>query len=180
MEKTEQNSTPVKTIYSGPIFDVVQKQMVFNGRSVVRDLVVHPGGAAISAVADGKILLVRQLRAGVEQFTLEIPAGMVDPEEDPKTAAIRELNEETGMEARDVTLLTAFWPTPGYDSEVIYVYEAKGLSQAKVRLEMDDTEEIRIQWMPLDQAWQQVQSGEIRDGKTIIAILYALLQKKNG
>ena len=165
-----------KEIFKGHIFSVYQKEMDVNGKMMMRDLVVHPGGAAIRVIVDHKILLVRQTRAGIGNIsTLEIPAGTIDPNEDPKVCAMRELNEETGMEADDLSLITAFWPTPGYDSEVIYVYSAIDPRQAKHRLAMDDTEDITQEWIDLDTAYQMIQTGEIRDGKTILAICQAKL-----
>ncbi|MGM9960058.1 MAG: NUDIX hydrolase [Allobaculum sp.] len=167
-----------KEIFKGKIFTVYQKEMDVNGQMMMRDLVVHPGGAAISVIADHKILLVRQTRAGIGNVsTLEIPAGTIDPHEDPKITAMRELNEETGLEADDLELITAFWPTPGYDSEVIYVYSAIRPHSAAKRLAMDDTEDITIEWMDLDEAYKAIATGEIRDGKTILAIYKAKLEE---
>ncbi len=165
-----------KEIFNGKIFSVVQKEMDVNGRRMWRDLVIHPGGAAVVVIADHKLLLVRQPRAGIgNEYTLEIPAGTIDPNEDPAMTAMRELNEETGCQAKSLSLITAFWPTPGYDSEVIYVYKANDVTKAKHRLEMDDTEEITLVWMDLDTAYEKIASGEIRDGKTILAIYHAKL-----
>lgn len=167
-----------KEIFKGKIFSVYQKELDVNGQMMMRDLVVHPGGAAISVIDNHKILLVRQTRAGIGNIsTLEIPAGTIDPNEDPKVTAMRELNEETGMEAEDLSLITAFWPTPGYDSEVIYVYSAIHPRKAKHRLEMDDTEDITLEWIDLDDAYHMIQTGQIRDGKTILAIYKAKLEQ---
>lgn len=181
-QKSENSSNllqnAARTVYHGVIFDVIQTQMMINGKPEPRDLVVHPGGAAISAVQDGKILLVSQSRAGAGCTTLEIPAGMIDPGESAEEAVLRELNEETGWQAQSAKLLTAFWPTPGYDTEVIWLYQACGLSKAEKRLAMDATEDIQVQWMDLEQAYASVLQGSIRDGKTIMAILFALLEKE--
>lgn len=167
-----------KEIFKGKIFSVYQKEMDVNGHMMLRDLVVHPGGAAICVIVDHKMLFVRQTRAGIGNVsTLEIPAGTIDPNEDPKVCAMRELNEETGMEADDLSLITAFWPTPGYDSEVIYVYSAIHPRQAKHRLAMDETEDITLEWIDLNDAYQMVKAGRIRDGKTILAIYHAKLEQ---
>lgn len=165
-----------KEIFNGKIFSVVQKEMEVNGRMLWRDLVVHPGGAAVVAIVDHQLLLVKQPRAGIgNEYTLEIPAGTIDAGEDPAVTAMRELNEETGCQAKSLSLITAFWPTPGYDSEVIYVYQANDVTKAKHRLAMDDTEEITLVWMDLDTAYDKIAAGEIRDGKTILAIYHAKL-----
>ncbi len=167
-----------KEIFHGHVFDVVQKEMVIENRNVIRDIVIHHGGAALSCVQDGKILLVTQTRAAVNEKTLEIPAGTIDPGEDPKTTALRELNEETGYQCDSISLITAFWPTPGYDTEVIYVYECRGLHPAKERLSLDEGEDISVLWLPLEEAYEMIASGRIRDGKTIIAIYHAMLSLK--
>ncbi len=165
-----------REIYQGKIFSLVQQQMEIKGKLVWRDVIKHPGGAAISAVRDGKILLVSQPRPGAGgRKLLEIPAGMIDPGEKPETAAMRELNEETGWQAGSLSLITAFWPTPGYDSEVIYVFKAHDLAKAAIRRPMDADEQISLEWMDLDEAFEKIQNGTIRDGKTIIAIYHEKL-----
>lgn len=169
-----------RELYQGKIFSVIQEQMDIKGKLVWRDVVKHPGGAAISVVRDHKILLVRQPRAGAGNISLlEIPAGMIDPGEAPETTAMRELNEETGCQAESLSLITAFWPTPGYDSEVIYVYKAHNVSKAASRLAMDADEQISLEWMDLDEACDKIQSGIIRDGKTIIAIYHEKLLEQS-
>ena len=167
-----------KDIFHGHIFSVVQKQMDVNGQWLWRDIVVHPGGAAVCAILENKILLVKQSRAALNgQETLEIPAGTLDPGEAPDATALRELNEETGYTADHLSLISAFWPTPGYDTEVIYVYYAHNVQKATHRLAMDDTENITLVWMDLEEAYDQVKNQTIRDGKTILAIQHAMLQK---
>ncbi len=168
-----------REIFKGVIFDVVQKEVDLDGQKLIRDLVVHPGGSAISLILDGKILLVRQFRTGANQELLEIPAGMINPGEKPETAAMRELNEETGMEADGLDLLYAFYPTPGYDSEVIYVYKALNSRKASHRLAMDADERIDVIWMDLDEALKKTRTGEIRDAKTILAIQAEILDRKS-
>lgn len=167
-----------KEIFQGHIFSVIQKQMDVNGQLLWRDIVIHPGGAAICAVLNDQILLVKQSRAALNgQETLEIPAGTLDPGEAPDQTALRELNEETGYTADHLSLISAFWPTPGYDTEVIYVYYAHNVQKALHRLAMDDSEDITWFWMDLDEAYQKVKDQTIRDGKTILAIQFAMLQK---
>lgn len=111
-----------KTLFKGKIFDVIQKEVSVNGYSVSRDIVVHSGGAALICFENDKILLVNQSRAGVNAQTIEIPAGMVEKGETPLVTAQRELNEETGYKCQSMKLISAFWPTPGYDSETIWMY----------------------------------------------------------
>lgn len=163
----------IRTLYQGPIFDVVRKEMPQDGRLLERDVIEHPGGAAILAIHEGKVLLVSQMRAGSGKVMLEIPAGMIDPKEDPRKTAIRELNEETGWQAGQMNLLCSFYPTPGYDSEKLYIYKAENLKEAGTRLPMDADEKIDQIWMDLSLAKKKVADGEIDDAKTMIAILMA-------
>ena len=164
-------------IFKGAIFDVVQKDVMLNGQQVIRDLVIHNGGVSLCVVDKGKILLVSQSRTGAGCRTLEIPAGTLEPGEDPAQCGRRELNEEAGLECGQMKLITAFWPTPGYDTEVIYVYDCQDPTPAKVRRPMDDTEDIETTWIDLDQAAKMIEDGSIRDGKTIIAVYYSLLHR---
>ncbi len=170
----------IRKIFKGPIFEVIQKDVELDGQILSRDLVIHPGGAAISVIDQGKILLVRQYRVGASQEMLEIPAGMIDAGEKPEQAALRELNEETGMEADSLDLLYAFYPTPGYDSEVIYIYKANHPRKASHRLAMDADERIDVVWMDLKEAYSKTLTGEIRDAKTILAIQNEILSSISG
>ncbi len=167
----------VKEIFKGHVFEVIQKDFCINGKEVKRDIVIHHGGVALSCIRDQKILLVSQTRAAVEEKTLEIPAGTIEPGEDPAVTGRRELNEEAGLECEDMKLITAFWPTPGYSTEVIYVYECSGLSEVKDRRPLDEGEDISSIWMDLDEAYKAIGDGRIRDGKTIIAIYHSLLKE---
>lgn len=167
-----------KTVFQGKIFEVVTKNVEIEGKEFRRDIIIHHGGVALCCVRDGKILLVSQTRAAVEQKTLEIPAGTIEPGEDPRVTGMRELNEEAGLQCRSMDLITAFWPTPGYDTEVIYVYDCREISEVSQRRPMDAGEDIQSCWMDLKEAAAMIKDGTIRDGKTIIAIYYSLLQEK--
>ncbi|OLU37471.1 NUDIX hydrolase [Ileibacterium valens] len=168
-----------KEIFHGHVFDVIQKEVEIDGRECIRDLVVHHGGVALSCVKDHQILLVRQTRTAADAITLEIPAGTIEPHEKPDVTGLRELNEEAGLTCEKMNLITAFWPTPGYSTEVIYVYECLGLSEVNQRRPLDEGEDITSLWMDLDEAKRAIEQGSIRDGKTIIAIYHALLKEKD-
>ncbi|MCF0246645.1 MAG: NUDIX hydrolase [Ileibacterium sp.] len=167
-----------RLIYKGRIFELVQKDVILNGKKEQRDLIIHNGGVALCVVKDNQLLLVSQSRTGAGCRTLEIPAGTLEPGEDPAECGRRELNEEAGLECGAMKLITAFWPTPGYDTEVIYVYDCQDPRPAAVRRPMDETEDIEIEWMDLDLAAKKIEDGSIRDGKTIIAVYYSLLQRQ--
>jgi ADP-ribose pyrophosphatase len=165
----------MREIYKGPIFDLIQETMEINGKPVLRDIIVHPGGVCGCCVKDGNILLVRQTRAAARQKTLEIPAGLIEPHESYEEALQREINEETGYEFTRSKLISHFYPTPGYDSEVIHLYACSGLHEAAHKLSQDPDEDVERLWMPIQDAYAKIETGEILDAKTIIAIYYVLL-----
>lgn len=167
-----------KTLYKGKIFDLVQREMKIDGKPCIRDVIVHPGGAAICIVSQGRILLVEQTRAAVDEKTLEIPAGMIEPGEEAYSAALRELNEEAGLQARYLDPICSFWPTPGYDTEVIHLFMAREVTDAACKLPLDEGEDIRVRWMDLCEAEQAIRDGRIRDAKTILAIYHSLLENR--
>ena len=169
-----------KSVFEGKIFSVSIRTMMDEGHEIRRDIVRHPEGVALCCVMDHKILLVRQPRAAVEQETLEIPAGTREPGESPELTGMRELNEEAGLACDSLRLITSFWPTPGYDTETIWVYEAVGLRPVENRRPMDPDEHISDLWIDLNDAYRMIQDGTIRDGKTIIAIQHVLLNEKAG
>ena len=141
-----------------------------NGKTASREVVHHHGGACILPYfEDGTICMVRQFRYAMQQELWELPAGKLEKGEDPFEAAKRELEEECGLTADHYTSLGEFYPTVGYDTEVIYTWVATGLH--KTRMHLDADEFLTPDRVPLDKAYEMVMSGEIRDGKTIAGIL---------
>ena len=163
-----------QTIYDGKILHVEKWKVTCpNGREAAREIVVHNGAAAVVPLyEDGTTLLVRQHRVSVDRVTLEIPAGKLDSkDEDPYDCAVRELREETGLSAQRFTLLTSLLTTPGFCTEKIGIYLAEGLSQGET--DPDEDEFLGLVRMPLSDAVDMVMRGEIRDSKTICALLMA-------
>ena len=163
-----------ETIYDGKILHVERWQVTCpNGRSATREIVVHKGAAAVVPVyPDGTTLLVRQHRVAVDRITLEIPAGKLDSvSEDPLDCAVRELEEETGLRAGRMTLLTSLLTTPGFCTEKIAIYLAQDLSQGQTH--PDEDEFLDLVRMPLEDAVAKIMRGEIRDSKTICGLLMA-------
>ena len=176
MDFQELREIPVSSepIYNGRILDVQRWQVTCpNGSLASREIVVHKGAAAVVPVyEDGTTLLVRQHRVAVDRVTLEIPAGKLDTvNEDPLDCAVRELEEETGLKAERMTLLTSLLTTPGFCTEKIAIYLAQGLSQGETH--PDEDEFLGLVRMPLDEAIAMVMRGEIRDGKTVSGLLMA-------
>jgi ADP-ribose pyrophosphatase len=139
-----------------------------NGLQSSREVVRHPGAVAIVAIKDQKVLLVRQYRYAIAQNTLEIPAGILEPQESPLDCAVRELREETGYRGTMEHICT-FYSTPGFTDEVIHLYLAQNLSWDP--LTFDDDEFIEVKEIPWDKAVKMVQQNEINDAKTILGIM---------
>ena len=160
-------------IYEGKIFTVARDTVELpDKRRAPRELVLHNGGASILPVdSDGNVTLVKQYRCGVSQVFLEICAGKLEKDEDPKECAVRELREELGFVAKNVVPLGSFAPTPAYDSEITYIFLATDLEF--VGQQLDDGEFLEIVKMPLTEAVSRVMDGSIADGKTQIAVLKA-------
>ena len=170
MEKRIQS----KRIYDGKIIKVdVDDVELINQKQTKREVVIHNGGVGILAIVDGKIILVKQYRYPHHDFLVEIPAGKIEIGEDPYDTGMREIEEETGYHAKSMNLITKMIPTPGYSSEVIHIYEAVDVQIAITPLESDDDEFIDLIYLPIEEAYKQVQEMKICDAKTIVAIYYA-------
>ncbi|MDD5897133.1 MAG: NUDIX hydrolase [Clostridia bacterium] len=163
-----------QTVFNGLLIHVNHMQVTLpNGQPAMREIVSHNGGAAIVPVdADENLYMVRQHRIAVDEMTLEIPAGKLEYRgADFRDAAIRELEEETGLRAEHVELLTSAFPTPGYCNEILGIYLATGLSQHEDHPDADEF--LHVEKLPLKEAVARVMTGEFRDAKTIIGILMA-------
>jgi ADP-ribose pyrophosphatase len=140
------------------------------GVHAVREVVRHQGSvAALPVHADGRVVLVQQYRYAVDQDLLEIPAGRLEPGEDPKAGVGRELEEEVGLRASSLERLVTAYTTPGFCDEELHLFRASALQVVPPRPEEDERIEIRT--MPLDEALGLVRRGEIQDAKTVLALL---------
>ncbi|MGN0505193.1 MAG: NUDIX hydrolase [Lachnospiraceae bacterium] len=157
--------------YKGRILDFYEDTMQFpNGSTAKWDFLHHNGAAAVVPVdTDGNIYMVSQYRSGVERMSLEIPAGCLNPGEDRKTAAARELEEEIGYRCENIELLLKFYSAFAYCDEYIEIYVATGLVPGKQHL--DEDEFLAVQKYPIETLVEKIFSGEISDSKTIAAIL---------
>jgi len=158
-------------MYQGRAFEVQQVGMRLpDGREVTYDLVKHPGAITIVPIdADGNVWFVRQYRVGCGETLLELPAGTLEPGEAPDLAAAREVREEIGMAASLIKKVGEFYLAPGYSSEFMHVYLATGLSDDP--LPGDDDEFLNAEAVPLEEAFRMAESGQLRDGKSLAALL---------
>ncbi len=146
--------------------------MLGNGKTAKREIIEHRGAAAIvPIIQDRDVVLVRQYRYAVATDLLEVPAGTMEQGETPEECVVRELEEETGYRCKEIEKILEFFPVPGYSTEKIHVYIAKGLSQSKMNTE--DDEQISVEILPMENALEKVRSGEIHDAKSICALFRA-------
>jgi len=144
-----------------------------DGRTALREVVEHDDVVGIVPLdGEGNVILVRQFRLPAKEVLLEIPAGGVDMGESAEEAAQRELQEETGYRAAQLDRLAGFFVSPGYCTEFIHVFLATDLSESVIAA--DDDENIALERMPLAQAVQLIQRGQIKDGKSIVGLLLAM------
>ena len=173
MEKTVhyEKTLTSEVLFEGRVITLTKDTALLeNGKTAEREVVHHHGGACILPYfEDGTICMVRQFRYAMQQELWELPAGKLEKGEDPFEAAKRELGEECGLTADNYISLGQFFPTVGYDTEVIYTWVATGLHKTQMHLDADEF--LTPDRVPLDKAYEMVMSGEIRDGKTIAGIL---------
>jgi ADP-ribose pyrophosphatase len=167
-----------RRIYSGRIIKLDIDTVRFPDGSVGElEMIRHPGAAAVvpflsdPAGDDPQILLLKQYRYAAEGFLYEVPAGRLDPGEEPITCARRELTEETGCEAERIEHLYTFYTTPGFTDERIHAFMAVGLTRGESRHETDEF--ITVETMTLSHALGLIEKGEVKDAKTALSILYA-------
>jgi ADP-ribose diphosphatase len=171
---------------------VLEHRRLYEGRVLSLDVdeVSEPGGvtgtrevvrqtgsvAALPVLDDGRIVLVRQYRYAVSAFVWELPAGRRDPSESPEAGARRELEEEVGLRAASLEPISTFWTTPGFCDEVMHLFRATGLERIPPRPEAD--ERIEPGTFTLDEAMAMVARGEIREGKTLVALLLEAARRR--
>lgn len=158
-------------IFNGRVVHLFEDQVRLpDGQPARREVIQHPGGVGIlPLMEDGTVFTVRQFRYPQGKVLTEIPAGKLEYGEDPLSCGKRELKEEIGAEAAEWVSLGEIYPTPAYDTEVIHVYLAKGLSFGEQHL--DPGEFLNVERLPLETLYRQVMAGEILDAKTQIAVL---------
>lgn len=176
----EEKCKKENVIFEGRIITLKSDDVILpDGKEANREYVTHKGGVCVLPLdKDENIIFVRQFRYPYGKVLLEIPAGKRDSlTEEPIMCGMRELKEETGAVCKELVPLGQFYPTPGYTNEVIYMFLAKDLEFGEAS--PDDDEFLLVERISLEKAKDMVMSGEIKDGKTQVAILktYYLLKK---
>lgn len=166
-------------VYSGKLVNVRRDTVTARSGESVREIVEHADGVVICAVTpEGKIFMERQFRYAFGRDIYELPAGKVDPGEEPLTAARRELREETGLTAGSMRLLSEMIPSCGFSTEKLYIYMATGLTQGKQDLDLNES--LEVEEHDLDEVFNQVVNGEIEDGKTALGVLLTMEAVRRG
>ncbi|SDS01772.1 NUDIX domain-containing protein [Microbacterium paraoxydans] len=163
-------------VYEGYVWDVRSDRVRYGDGEIVRQYVAHPGAVAILAMDDEeRVLLIQQYRHPIRHRDWELPAGLLDiAGEEPLAAARRELAEEADLVAAHWEPLVSSWTTPGGNDELIRVFLATGLSTAETAHDREDEEaDIRVAWVPLDEAVAGVLEGRLHNGILSIGVLAA-------
>jgi ADP-ribose pyrophosphatase len=164
--------------YTGKIISLDVDTVRFPDGSVGElEMIRHPGASAVVPFlsdprgGDPQVLMIRQYRYAAEGYLLEIPAGRLNPGEDPRACAVRELKEETGCSAEQVEHLFTMYTTPGFTDEKIHLFMATGLVSGETKHEADEF--LDLEPMLLSRALELIEAGEIKDAKSALGLLYA-------
>jgi ADP-ribose pyrophosphatase len=170
----------VEEIFEGHVFGVERRHLRLDGVAFDREVVTHPGAVAVLAVdSEDRVILLEQFRATTGRRIIEMPAGTLDiADEDPRSAARRELIEEAGVDADELSELGAFLNSPGYSTQRTVLYLAEGLREvgrAPMGVEEAEMDVVRIS---LGVALEMIDAGEITDAQTVLGLL--LLSRRRG
>ncbi|BDF68666.1 ADP-ribose pyrophosphatase [Oscillospiraceae bacterium] len=158
-------------VFRGKIITVrLDTAKLENGKTASREVVEHPGGVCILPMEDdGTVYTVRQFRYPFGRVTEELPAGKLDGPEDHRLAALRELSEEIGAEPEELVYLGYLMASPGFSSEVLHMYLARGLRHGEQH--PDEDEFLEVERTPFSILVERVMAGELTDAKTVAAVL---------
>lgn len=162
-----------KRLFTGKIFNLdIEEVRLPNGQTAKREIVHHHGAVAVMAFVNDCLLLVEQWREPIQRLTLEIPAGKVEPgPQNLEDEALRELNEETGYQCPTLERITGFYSTPGFTDEYLTLFYAPHLEPVTHKRPLDEDEFLKVHLLTYQQVQKKIQTGEICDAKTLMAIL---------
>lgn len=174
MKKFAEKTIKTEQIFAGRMINLqVDDVLLPDGNESKREIIKHPGAVAIIPITDdGKIVFVEQYRKPLEKSIVEIPAGKLETDEKPETTALRELEEETGYSAEQLTYITSFYTSPGFADEIMYIYLAKQLKPLAKPVAGDEDEFVETVTLSLAEAKKYVNKQRIHDAKTAYALLY--------
>jgi 8-oxo-dGTP pyrophosphatase MutT (NUDIX family) len=181
-------SHPVEVVsseraFAGKVWDIRRETFRYGDGEVVREFVDHTGAVAVLALdAEERVLLIQQYRHPIGERDWELPAGLLDiAGEDPAVAAGRELEEEADLVAGSLQLLTEFYTTPGGSNESIRIYLARDLTAtAEAFARAEEEADIRIEWVPLDDAVAAVLGGRLHNSILMLGVLTAAAARDRG
>lgn len=179
MGHLEERTIKQKEIYNGKIIRLqLQEVELPNGKRANREIIKHPGAVAILPITkDNKIVLVEQYRKALNRTIVEIPAGKLEPGEEPLNTARRELEEETGYKCEELEWLISFYTSPGFADEIIHLYAAKNLQKGDGHAALDEDEFVNVIELTLEEAIDYIKEQKIYDAKTAYAIQYLQLNE---
>lgn len=171
-DKLKETCISSETVFQGRLMHAKRDLVrLHNGHETTREYLIHPGAVlVVPLLEDGQLVFERQFRYPLGQSFLELPAGKIDPNENPLQTGQRELLEETGYTARDWQYMATLHPCIGYSNERIVLYLATGLEAGAHQ--RDEDESLEVLTMPLDEAMDAMRHGLITDGKTMIALFW--------
>ncbi|MBO2945089.1 NUDIX hydrolase [Paenibacillus sp. F411] len=178
-EALDESTISSDSIFNGKIISLqVDTVMLPDGSMATREVVRHPGAVAVLALHQDKMLVVEQYRQPLGRTEVEIPAGKLEPGEDPLEAAKRELQEETGYSCGTIRKLQSFYTSPGFADEIIHLYLAEELQAGA--MQPDEDEFLEMTEVTLEEAERLIQEERISDAKTIMAVYAWKIYKLTG
>ncbi len=180
MKKFEEKTLKTTKIFTGKVIDLqIDDVSLPNGKTSKRELVKHPGAVAVIALTPKKeLVLVEQYRKPLEMSILEIPAGKIEPNEEPKITALRELEEETGFTTKNLSYITSFYTSPGFADEIIHIYYTDQLVELENPILGDEDEFVEVHKLRAEEIEPAIKNKLIYDAKTLYAIQYLQLKNK--
>lgn len=179
MHKFEEKTVKTEAIFKGKVISLqVDDVQLPDGKQAKRELIKHPGAVCVIAVTnEKKIILVEQYRKALERPLVEVPAGKLEPGEEPSLCAARELEEETGYRPGSIKHIQSFYTSPGFADELVHVFLAEQLEKVEDGLAADEDEFVELLEVSIEEAEQLAKESRIYDAKTLWALQYLRLNE---